>query len=69
MNNFYSNEKIAELKIKDAIALKFKPHFKGWGLTHTYRAKNGFGALGIHEAGFILNKTCDSILDVIESKE
>jgi hypothetical protein len=69
MNDFYSNEKIKEMKLRDSIALKFKPSFKGWYIIHTYRAKNGFGALRLDESGFTLNKACDSILNVSDVKD
>jgi len=69
MDRFFYDDSIEYVKIRDEASEKFKSHFNGWRISHTYRAKNGFGALGLHESGFILNKACDSILDVIDAKE
>ncbi len=53
---------------KDSLEKNFNEKQIGWYITHTYRAKNGFGALGIHESGFTFNMACDSIIDVTDSK-
>lgn len=51
----------------DTAQKSFKSHQGGWTLRHTYRAKNGFGALGLHQIVFIFNMNCDTILDAVNN--
>ena len=69
MNKFFTDEEIHDLKIQDSVSKIFVPKAKGWKITHTYRAKNGFGALGIHGSIFTLNFACDSIIDIQDVKD
>lgn len=55
------------MKIRDKIARNFKSNFKGWKVDHTYSAKNGFGALTLHTSQFELNKSFDTVKQVVEN--
>ena len=44
----------------------FQPRFIGWKMNHRYRAKNGFGALDIHEQTFQFDKELTEIVGVDE---
>ncbi len=39
----------------------YKKMFKGWSITQSYRAKNGFGALGLHTTRFEIDSTITKI--------
>lgn len=64
MNDFYSNQSIAEMKVRDSISMAFKPSFGGWAIDHTYRAKNGFGALGLQTDTFVLDSGLTKVLNL-----
>lgn len=39
-----------------------KSIMNGWEISHTYRAKNGFGALGIHTTVFEIDSSMNKVL-------
>jgi len=74
------NSKVIKYKIKkllsdsvyyqkkmDSVENNFKTEQTGWILTHTYRAKNGFGALGLHTTVFELDTNLTKIINVLEN--
>lgn len=42
----------------------YKKQFKGWGIKQYYRAKNGFGALGLHQGLFTIDSAFTKVLYV-----
>lgn len=47
----------------------FVPEFIGWSISHTYRAKNGFGALDISTDTFYFDKELTKIIGVTTSQD
>jgi hypothetical protein len=62
MNDYYSNAKMEQLKICEEISKNYAPKFKGWHIINNYRAKNGFGALGLHQTEFEIDSTISKII-------
>lgn len=48
---------------------EFVPEFVGWSVSHTYRAKNGFGALDISTDTFYFDKELTKIIGVATSQD
>jgi hypothetical protein len=46
----------------------YKKTFKGWSVTQSYRAKNGFGALGLHSTIFTIDSAFTKVIDSEEIK-
>jgi hypothetical protein len=49
------------LKKADSILNVFKPVFKGWKMSHSFRAKNLEGNLGIHHRLYYFNLSIDTL--------
>ncbi|WP_343539639.1 hypothetical protein [Sphingobacterium thalpophilum] len=70
----YSKDKSNNLQMRLAyskllVQLASQPNPpKGFSLTHTYRAKNGFGAKMLEKKKFIFNDRIDSIISVLDVK-
>ena len=47
----------------DSIKKGFVPEYKGWSLTHTFRANNLAGNKGIHHMRFYFDKDITEIID------
>lgn len=56
-----------ELQVKKRS--EFVPEFIGWSISHTYRAKNGFGALDISTDTFYFNKELTEVTGVTTSQD
>jgi hypothetical protein len=54
--NYYKNRRVAGLKGLDSLQKNFKPKLSGYIMLHSYRAKNKFGALTLHEPLFRFRK-------------
>ena len=48
---------------------EFVPEFIGWSISHTYRAKNGFGALDISTDTFYFDKELTMVIGVTTSQD
>ncbi len=48
---------------------QFKPIQNCWFISHTYRAKNGFGALGLHTTIFKIDTNLSKVSNVVDSKD
>lgn len=62
MINYYSNPNIEVLKKIADMSKDFKPSFIGYKIIDQYRAKNGFGALVLHETSFKLDSGITKII-------
>ncbi|SEO56527.1 hypothetical protein SAMN05192574_109107 [Mucilaginibacter gossypiicola] len=66
MNKYFSDAMLAEGKKAIEIERSFKPKYNGLAVVHTYRAKNGFGALGLHQTMFVLDTNLTKVIDVLK---
>jgi hypothetical protein len=66
MEKYFDDAKLKQLQIAEDVSKNYKPVFKCWKIEHTYRAKNGFGALGIHTTEFEIDSSFTKIIDADE---
>ena len=63
MDRFYYDDSIEYVKIRDEASEKFKSHFNGWRISHTYRANNSFGALILETSEFTIDSAFTKVTD------
>ncbi|SDS97704.1 hypothetical protein SAMN05216490_2217 [Mucilaginibacter mallensis] len=62
MNRYYSDQNIAILKQIANDGKLFKSKFSGYTIYNEYRAKNGFGALGLHGISFTVDSDITKVI-------
>ena len=66
--NKLMDDSIKLVRYSDSLEKAFKQVQSCWFISHTYRAKNGFGALGLHTTVFKIDTNVTKILDEQEVK-